>query len=676
MNISEKELKREKEYLLIVKKILAEIIAQKNKSIEYDKENINNIKKFMWDNQTDYTDLEMGAALYEVNQNVQLTNERIKLISKYEKAKSNPYFAKLVFKNNKYKETEEIYIGMCSIHDDASFYVFDWRAPISSLFYNYELGNAQYDTPGGLIVGEILTRMQIKIENGEIIRCFKSDINIDDDYLQEILSNSANEKMTNIVSTIQREQNEIIRNDKDKYLIVQGVAGSGKTSVALHRIAYLLYKDKNLHSNNILIFSPNNVFSDYISDVLPELGEENVQKLTFSEFASCHLKLHKKIENFSEYLDRIYSKRIFASPDIEYKMCTTYKSDLEQYIKDYLNNIDFGNGLIFGEKQFSNDILKKLFLVRYNKGAIIDRIEEISKYICSEAGVSIKKNVKNVRSYLLKKIGLLINLLEFYNCFLKSKGYNEIRGNMINYEDVVGLLYIHFAIKGFPFDNSIRQIVIDEAQDYTPFQIEILKKVFKNSSFTILGDINQTINPYSKSNTLESLVSLIPTSKYLELNKTYRSSEEIIEYSNKILGLNNVCSIRKNNNMLVDIKNVEKASLIPLLLQDINKMTKEELVKIAIITRDLKRAKTLCKMINDDESIQLISSSSSNVKKPIIIIPAYLSKGLEFDGAIICNDTPKDYDENEKNLYYVACTRAQHKLYIYNEPKKILVKQK
>ena len=341
MSISKEELGLEKQYLKEVKEVIQEIINSSKLRIDKRKLQINEQKKFMWDNISDFTDEERAIALSEVDNDVNLINRNINNISSLEKAFNSPYFAKIDFKDEIDDENMSIYIGIKSINKNLVFYVFDWRAPISSLFYNYELGKAKYDTPTGECNGEILSKMQFKIENGEILRCFKSDINIDDEYLQEILSSSSTEKMKNIVDTIQREQNEIIRNIKDKYLIVQGVAGSGKTSVALHRIAYLLYRNINLTSNNILILSPSDVFSEYISNVLPELGEDNVLKTTFSEFAQSFLKPYKHIESYTLFLERTYNDDNENKKIVNYKMSFQYYEDIHNFIEDYKKNLKF-----------------------------------------------------------------------------------------------------------------------------------------------------------------------------------------------------------------------------------------------------------------------------------------------------------------------------------------------
>lgn len=548
------------------------------------------------------------------------------------------------------------------------------------MFYNYELGKSEYKAPTGKVTGKILSKFQFKIQEGKLVRCFKSDINIDDEYLQEVLSNSSTDKMKNIVSTIQREQNTIIRNDDDQYLVVQGVAGSGKTSVALHRIAYLLYKDLALKSSNVLIFSPNDVFSDYISNVLPELGEENVLKSTFNEFALAYLKPYKNIESYSEFLERVYSDKTTSEEEriLTYKMSDQCKREIDDFIENYENTIDFGKGFTLKGRIFTNDQLKELFNVKYKKLPYKERLETIAEYICNTAGISVKKNSKQVLKHLQNITGITYSQFDLYKSFLSSK---KIIGKTIQdkilYEDITPLIYLYFKTNGFPNYNYIRQIVIDEAQDYSKFQIEMLKNIFKNASFTILGDVHQTINPYYRYESLRELQEIFINAKYLELNKTYRSSEEIIDYSNRVLGLSNICAIRRNTNIKVETKEVANSELKETIAKDIENMNELRIQKIAIITRDMIDANKVYKLIrkSKEDTIQLISSSTHTVSSPIIVIPSYLSKGLEFDGVIACNNSERNYDDTEKNLYYVVCTRAQHKLNVYNEPVKIFQKK-
>ncbi len=677
MAISDEELKTEKKYLEQTKKILEKMIDNANASVNYNKNDINELKRFMWDHLSDYTDEERAIAMFEVDNSVDNTNKQIDSIIKYNKALKSPYFGKIVFKDNEFCDEIPIYIGIGTVKDKLNFYVYDWRAPISSMFYNYELGKAKYEAPLGDVEGEVLSKMQFKIENGKIVRCFQSAINIDDEYLQEILAESSTDKMKNIVSTIQREQNEIIRNSSDKYLIVQGIAGSGKTSVALHRIAYLLYKDLKLTSNNILIFSPTDVFSDYISDVLPELGENNVLKSTFSEFALAFLKPYKNIESYCEFLERCYNGSAKNKDLIQYKMSDEYQKDLEKFYNEYENNICFKNGISHQNLSVSKTQLQYLLLEKYKKFPLKERLDSITEYVCSELFLPKKQYFNTVKKRIYEACNIDINYMNIYNRFLMSittNNNNKVQKGKIEYEDITGLLYIYFKINGYPNYSHIRQVVIDEAQDYTPFQMQIIKNIFSKSSFTILGDINQTINPYYNYESLLNLNKFFPNAKYIELTKTYRSSEEIIDYSNLILGIENLCAVRENNNVPVILKDVKDENLLTVLNNDLSSMYNDGLKKIAIITKDAKQAINLYDMClkSNKLDVQLITSDDNCVKKSTIIIPSYLSKGLEFDGVISYSNSENNYTEQERNLYYVVCTRAQHKLNVYNEPQKIL----
>lgn len=680
MAISTEELEKEKKYLENVKLVLKKIIDSDNKDVSYSKKNISDLKRFMWEQLSEYTDEERAIALHQVDTDVDLINRQIDGIAKYERAIQNPYFGKIVFNDFEISKIEQLYIGITTVREKNNFYVFDWRAPIASLFYNYELGNAEYEAPSGTIDGEILEKMQFKIENGTLIRCIKSDINIDDEYLQEILAQNSGDKMKNIVSTIQREQNEIIRNDSDNYLIVQGIAGSGKTSVAMHRIAYLLYRNINLNSNNILIFSPSDVFSDYISNVLPELGEENVLKSTFNEFSSSFLKPFKSIESFSEFLEKAYNDETVDISKLLYKMSSRYYDEIQNFMDNYEKRILFRCGINYNQRMVTSSRLQELFSKRYNKLSILERIELIAENVCSDLGIPKKKYFNTIKKKICEIANVELDYIALYNKFIDNifKDDNEkiIPKSKVKFEDITGLLYIYFRINGFPNYSHIRQVVIDEAQDYTPFQMLLLRNIFKRASFTILGDVNQTINPFYHYESLEDLCNIFENSRYLELTKTYRSSEEIVEYTNKIIGVNNTCAIRRSTSTPITIKTVEPESLFETIQNDVEDMKKIGLSKIAIITKNVKQAKSIFKMYNSEqqESIQLIVSSEDAVKKPTVIIPSYLSKGLEFDAVISYNDIENEYTENEKNLYYVVCTRAQHKLSIYNEPEKILKK--
>ena len=282
MNLSEEEFLKEKKHLELTNQLLREQISTLAQDLYDNEEKQQEFKRFVWDTRAELDPTEMKTIMSNNDQEIDNLEMKAKYYKKLYKIQNSPYFAKIVFESD--EGINDIYIGLTYLTKDNDNIIYDWRAPISSIFYDYENGDASYEAPGGIVKGYLHNKRQFTIEDSKIKRVFDSKLNVQDEMLQEVLANKTDEYMKNIVNTIQTEQNAIIRNVTDKNLIVQGIAGSGKTSVALHRIAFLLYKIKNLTSDKVLIFAPNKVFSEYISNVLPELGEENTKETTFSDF--------------------------------------------------------------------------------------------------------------------------------------------------------------------------------------------------------------------------------------------------------------------------------------------------------------------------------------------------------------------------------------------------------
>ena len=555
--------------------------------------------------------------------------------------------------------------------NDNEHLIYDWRSPISNLFYDYGVGSGEYNAPSGIIKGIITKKRQYKIENEKIIRIFDSDLNIDDDILQDVLSSESSDKMKNIVDTIQQEQNAIIRDSSHKVLIVQGIAGSGKTSVALHRIAFLLYKIDYLKSKDVLILSPNNVFSEYISNVLPELGEENTGNTTWSDFAKSYIKEYKNVESFTSFVERYYKGHNVNDDLIKLKLSDEFKNVIDNYVNNLLSNVSFIDGIYGRYEDYSAEKLNKLFKERYSSIPLFDRIEKISEVIA---------NHNDDGKYKKRYIGKLFEILniekdyrKLYTNLFKSKEFINKYGEynvtytdnkILNYEDSLNYIYMRGLLEGFPYNGVMKQVIIDEAQDYTYLQYYILKTIFKNASFTILGDVNQTINPYYKYDNLSILEEVFKDNSIsLELKKTYRSSKEIIEYTNKILGLEFVSAIRNNNNIPVVVK--EENILKDQLHHDLDELTKKY-KSVAIITKNDIESKKIYNLLKNDYNINLLESNSEDFNRDLIVVPAYISKGLEFDSVIVYTEKDNKFTEKEKYLFYVACTRCQHKLIVYN----------
>ena len=680
MNLSEKELKHEKAYLDVTLDVIREKISKLGQELFEREDKVQEFQKFIWDSKADMDPTEMKNMILENDTEVMLMQNKGKYLQKLYRIQDSPYFGSMTFKDE--DEQNKVYIGITHVEDEENdiYLVNDWRSPICSMFYDYEVGPAKYKAPGGEVEGEILAKRQFNIKNGEIVRVFDNNLNIDDELLQEVLATESSDKMKNIVNTIQQEQNAIIRNIEDKNLIVQGIAGSGKTSVALHRIAFLLYKIENLSSNNVLIFSPNQIFSEYISNVLPELGEENTMQTTFHDFLTTYTNEYKSVESFTSFIERYY-KYTEKNPElVRYKQSDQVIEDINNYVKDLISNAKFTEDIQNKDYTITKEELNDLLHDRYSKMLFFERLDLIGQKLSDNYYNGNKSKARSIRSQLVKILNTSLDFKNIYRNFFYSKFFqNSFKGEItneeienitktkiINYEDACIFVYLKSLLKGFDYRGMIKQVVIDEAQDYSKLQYIIIRNIFKKANFTILGDINQTINPYYKYESLDILKDVFKSgTNYLELKKTYRSSPEIIEHTNNILGLNHVSAIRKSNNKPVIFK--EATNLKENLINDVKELKKES-KSIAIITKTDDESEFIYDLLKEEiKDLSLLNSNSVGFNKEMIVIPSYVAKGLEFDSAIIYTDKLNNYKETEKYLYYVACTRSQHQLIIYNQ---------
>ena len=676
MNLSEDEFQKEKHHLELTTKLLREQISNLAQDLYDNEEKQQEFKKFVWDTRADLDPTEMKTIMSNNDQEIDNLEMKAKYYKKLYKIQNSPYFAKIVFEDD--ESLKNIYIGLTYLTKDNENVIYDWRSPIASIFYDYESGDAQYSAPGGIIKGYLHNKRQFTIEDAKIKRVFDSKLNVQDEMLQEVLANKASEYMKNIVNTIQTEQNAIIRNIKDKNLIVQGIAGSGKTSVALHRIAFLLYKIKNLTSDKVLIFAPNKVFSEYISNVLPELGEENTKETTFSDFLETYINEYKSIETFTSFIERYYKHEEDNIELIKFKQSNEIIPVIEKYINNYSKKAEFTSEILnhdlFIDKKKLNYYLKE----RYSSIPLFERIDEIAEKISEMEFNGNKTKTKQIKKWLKERLNINIDLKEIYKGFYKSKEFieaygkeipdyylNKLDSKSISFEDACLFVYMKSLLSFLGNDYTIEQTIIDEAQDYNILQYILLKKILKKSKFTILGDINQTINPYYEYKSLEELRSIFKDgSNYIELNKTYRSSPEIIEHANKILGLNLVSAIRRNTNIPVEFR--KENDLKNELINDIKKLKKDN-KSIAIITKNDTEAEKIYKLLHKDlDELVLISNNSKTFSRSLVTLPSYMAKGLEFDGTIVYTNKDNKYTYDERYLYYVSCTRSQHHLIIYN----------
>ena len=669
MELSKEEIIKEEKRLDEVIKLIRQKISVLGQELYDQDDKVLEFKKFMWDNRTDMDPTELKTMMSDNDLEVRLMMNKGEYLQKLFKIQNNPYFGRVVFNNG--KEMDDVYIGITHvIDDDNNYYVHDWRSPICNLFYDYEVGKASYLAPMGKIDGEITLKRQYTIQDGKLLHIFDNNINIDDELLQEVLASESDDKMKNIVNTIQAEQNTVIRNTDDKNLIVQGIAGSGKTSVALHRIAFLLYKIENLNSNNVLIFSPNKVFSEYISNVLPELGEDNTMQTTINDFLDMEIKEFNHVETFTDFIERSYTNKDDFE-FIKYKQSDMVYEDIDKYIDNICQNIRFKDDLFTRDYSYTISELNYMLNVRYEKFSLGERIKFMAEKISENNFNGSLSRSKKIARELYDRLSISLDLVMIYINFFTSRfskikrdiSYIKSNKNMLNYDDACLYVYMKCRLYGYNYNTYIKEIVIDEAQDYSLGQLKLISKIFRNASYTILGDINQTINPYYKYESLADICKILPDSKYIELSKTYRSSQEIVEFSNQVLKLNHMCVIRRSENVPVimrDDRDIEKQ-----LREDVTECEKYG-KSMAIITKNQEECDYIYEMLKDMR-ISKVDDSKKKFNRKFKVIPVYMAKGLEFDSVIIYTDKNNKYTEDEKYLYYVAITRAQHKLIVYNQ---------
>lgn len=590
--------------------------------------------------------------LDDANDQITLVNIKYNQLNKLRKAYLKPYFARVDFKS---EDLLNIYIGITSVTDQKqNIYVYDWRSPVASLYYNYDLGPAKYEANETDYEGIITKKRQYQISNSKLIGYFDTDMNISDTYLQNVLASAKGAKMKNIVDTIQKEQNQVIRNLKDANLIVQGAAGSGKTVIALHRIAYLIYQKQQLNNGNVLIISPNQTFLIYVDNVLPELGEENVDNVTFASLASKYITEFKDLETYIEFIQRVNNSN--------YDKLIDYKFSMEAQIKllnkfdNYINNINFDRPIKFRYKKklyrISHHLIKQLFFNRFAKQDLTTRVNKLIDAICEK--YSLDNKIKMfIHEQFYDFYHINTNLIELYNDFMDT---NYTKESELCYEDITLFLTLKFKFSSYNVEADILHVVIDEVQDYAIPQLEVIKMMFPRATFTILGDSNQIINPYFKYENLNELSVLFKDSNYVELFNTYRNSKNITKYANQILGINHIVAIRDDHQPEVKELNVEN------ILNDINKLI-EENKQLVIIAANEQSAKYLQSELSTIIDIEIATEGDDLNMMTNFIIPVYLAKGLEFEKVVVYNNG--DFDNN-KSLYYIAVTRAQHELIIIN----------
>ncbi|EOU1462830.1 ATP-dependent DNA helicase [Clostridium perfringens] len=613
--------------------------------------------------------------------------------------KESPYFGRVTFNDLEFDQKDTLYVGRFGVTPEGSYepVIVDWRAPVASLFYHGSLGEASYTSPDGPIKCDIEGRRQIIVKKGELKGVFDSAIDVKDDILQMVLSNNSSDKLKDVIMTIQQEQDEIIRKERTSNIVVNGVAGSGKTTIALHRVAYLLYNYRKELEDKVLILGPNGIFMEYISQVLPSLGEVGVKQETFASFALKEMDSELYIMSFDKYLEKILSKDKEFIEDAKYKNSYEIIEDLDNLVKemdkDYFHVEDVK---YFGDLVISKEEIEEMFNKHYEYMPLFRRSEKIKRIILSKIKDKRDEKVWELNEELRKEKEkltpeeLLIeeNNLEFRRKLrireivkevMDSRAkldnwisredvldiYDRFNGNKKEYtiNDLAPILYLAIKLEGKKATKDYRHVVIDEAQDYSPLQFKVVRELTGTKYFTVVGDVNQRLIKYSDLAPMMELGKIFDdvNPEIYNLNKSYRSTYEIMEYANKYLDEDRIIPIVRHGKPVEEIEFHNNEELSESIIESLKEFSNEGLESIAIITRDKEELEKVYNLISNKVHLVKFDNEDVLYKGGNVIIPSYFAKGLEFDGVIIV-DNGSSKDENEDLIKYIMSTRALHRL--------------
>ena len=721
------------------------------------KSEIVDIKTNFWDDVTinfedsaetaeTYASMKQQAELLsERERSYRLLAEQIRLLHKLEQS---PYFGRIDIIEDG-EPVEAIYLGVGSLIDDNNdnYLIYDWRAPISSVYYDYGPGPITYRTPSGTIDGEMTLKRQYIIRYGNLLSMFDTGVTIGDEILQEVLGKHSDAQMKSIVATIQQEQNAIIRNEQAKLLIVQGAAGSGKTSAALQRVAYLLYRYReSLNADQIVLFSPNPMFNSYVSTVLPELGEQNMQQTTYQQYLERRLGRNIHLEDpftqmeysLTQYEDPSYEARMAS---IHLKSSTQFMGDIDAYLKHLskrdmkFKNIVFRDKILISHEQITEQFyrldstqsiplrLKELTEWLLKELTALGKIEQKEAWVDEEielldteqyveafqhlnnrkqsnenlfnefqaehdflAGKIVQQKFKKLRKHV--KLLRYVNVTGIYKEMFIGRQWSRdsiplwreiadltlkaLAQKTMLYEDATPYLYLKEKLEGFQTNTSVKYVFIDEGQDYSPFQLQYMKHVFPRSRMTIVGDLNQSIFVHSslqeKFTPFENLFSEEETER-MTLLRSYRSTHEIIAFTASMIEGGDQIVPFNRHGKVPEVTVLDSVDQYDQHIDEkLHHWIREGYTSIAIICKTAHESKLVYERLEGRwKRLRLIDQETVTFQQGIMVIPAYLAKGVEFDAVMIYNASSNEYHlERERKLFYTACTRAMHELHLFS----------
>jgi DNA helicase II / ATP-dependent DNA helicase PcrA len=623
--------------------------------------------------------------------------------------KNAPYFGRVTFVEEELGEEEGIYIGRFGMTPEGSYepVVVDWRAPIAALFYAGKLGKAVYRAPMGDIDVDILSKRQFVIKKAKLLGMFDSAVDVKDEILQMVLSSNASDKLKDIVMTIQEEQDNLIRQPRDKTIVVNGVAGSGKTTIALHRVAYLLYNYRESLQDKVLILGPNSIFMEYISTVLPSLGEVGVKQKTFRDFAMEMLGL-EEIMSFKEYIEKVLSGDDNFIKDVLHKSSESYIFELEREVENLdkkyfqIQDVHLNGNLVTSKEE-----IRELFYKHYENMPLFRRSRKVRRVIFSKIKDArdevFRKMQREHKDYIAslskEQYELEANNLEFKSRLrikelirqvMKTKEalkwinnpdimeiYTGVNRKMeLTIDDLAPLLYLKVKLEGIKLKEEIKHVVIDEAQDYSPLQFKVIRELTKAISYTIVGDSNQRLLPVEGDIPMLQLEKIFDgvNVEHFPLEKSYRSTKEIMEYANRFLTGQTIVPLVRSGEPVVTMDFEHEKQLALELGATLERLKEKGHENIAVVCRDLEGVRRLAKHLRQKDYIKVLDKEDIIFTGGTVLIPSYFAKGLEFDAVIVVDrrnnvENARDSVEREigeDKIKYVMCTRALHELYDFS----------
>jgi DNA helicase II / ATP-dependent DNA helicase PcrA len=661
----------ERNYLEEIKERLSLALHRVANLVREHSEELRQNKQYIYEHQHGLDEADMVAADQSINRMVNTGAGAVERRRKLMKLVASPYFGRIDFQSTANAKEMPVYVGLATFTDETlrQNLIYDWRAPISSMFYDFELGDAEYETPSGKVKGKISLKRQYKIRDGVMEFMIESSLSIDDEVLQRELSKSADEKMKNIVATIQRDQNQVIRNETASVMIIQGVAGSGKTSIALHRIAFLLYRFRDtIKAKDILILSPNKVFADYISNVLPELGEEHIPETGMEELAN---ELLEKKYTFQSFFKQV--ALLLEHPHPEFIERIKFKSSFEfvRLLNKYFIHLE-NNSFTHTELKVAGVVVPFPFVVAKFKAwqrmpmhkRIPEVVQEVLQYIRNEVKRKLSGHEKAKVWELVPRMFNIRSAFEVYKNFYtwigKPELFRMMHNSQLEFSDVFPLIYCNIRLEGVQVYDHIKHLLVDEMQDYTPVQYAVLSRVFKCKK-TILGDVNQPVNPYSASSA-EGIEEVFPQGDVVKLFRSYRSTWEIVQFSLRITPNPNLIAMERHGDEpeVIGFETAhEETEAIRNLVEQFKNSGNQSL---GIICKTQRQADALFEKIKSHH-VHLLSPDSTSFSSGTIITTVHLAKGLEFDEVIVPFVSVVNYNSDiDRRMLYIACTRAMHKL--------------